>query len=190
MTRLIAGLAVLVLAAVLAACGQESAALTAPSVAARWGPAVDLSGGIVYSATLTPTGVPSGVIALKSVQDGRVRTLDSYRFTGLEGPGAALVSVGRHAIEASWSLPGSGIWLKRGRTLLPSGSKVFATGYSGATIRQGELEGERVLWAQERYVGTPPSAGEMPIELAALVESSRQHPERMSYCLTLELGAP
>lgn len=190
MKRLIAGLTVLVLAGSLAACGGQPATTTGPAVTAKWGPEVDLSGSTVYSATLTPSASPGGVIAFKSVRDGRIRTFSAYRFTGFEGPGAAIVSVGRGAVDASWSLPGSGTWLKRGRALLPPGSQAFATGWSGGAIGQGQLDGEQILWAQERYVGATPSAGEMPMDLGALVEASREHPSRTSYCLTLELEAP
>jgi hypothetical protein len=188
--RLVAGLAVLVLAGFLAACGGQSATTIRPAVTASWGPEVDLSRGTVYSATLTLSVSPAGVIAFKSVRAGRVRTFSAYRFTGFEGPGAAIVSVGRGAVDASWSLPGSGTWLKRSRALLPRGSKAFGTGWSGSTIEEGQFDGERILWAQERYVGAAPSAGEMPMELEALVEASRRHPSRTSYCLTLQLTAP
>lgn len=190
MRRLIAGPAVLVLAGLLAACGGQSPATDGPAVTASWAPEVDLAESTVYTATLRPVRAPAGVIAFKSIRAGRVRTLSAYRFTGLEGPGAAIVSVGRRAIDASWSLPGSGAWLKSAPARLLQGSKPFVTAWSGATIAAGESEGERILWAQERYLGASPSSGELPMgELAALVDASRQHPARTLYCLTLELEA-
>ena len=185
MRRLIASLAVLVLAVLAGACGQSDT-LAGPAVSASWAPDVDDSP-TVYSVMLTPSASPSGVIALKAIRNGRVETVSGYRFNDLEAPGVALVEVGPRVIEASWTLPGSGEWLARGRASLPPGSQPYLTAWSGERLGPGELEGERVLWTQERYTGVSPSSGSAPMELAALVSASTQHPQSTFCCLTLEL---
>ena len=185
MRRLIPCLVVLVLGVLAGACGQSDTT-AGPTVDASWAPEV-LASPTVYAVTLSPSGSPSGVIAFKAVRDGRVETLSAYRFRGLEGPGVALVEVGRRVIEASWTLPGSGEWLERGRASLPPGSQPYLTAWSGATFGPDELDGERVLWVQERSAGASPTSGGTPMELAALVTASTQHPESTSYCLTLQL---
>ena len=102
--RLITGLAVLVLGAVLAACGG-AASSSGPAVTVAWAPG---SGPVygVQTATLKPSGSPSGVIALKVVRDGQVSTLARYRFSSLQSSGTAQIAVARRAIDASWDLPG------------------------------------------------------------------------------------
>lgn len=183
MKRLATALTMVVVAVLAAACGEN--AVTGPAVSVSWTPETDGAAGTVYSVALTPSGAPSGVLALKAVRGGRARTIAASRFSGLEGAGSATVTVTGGVIEASWLLSGSG--RRYGRVSLPSGSRTFATAWHGTTLVSGEPDGECVLWAQERFTGAWPANGSTPVDFTALASASTQHPRRTTYCLTLEL---
>ena len=64
------------------------------------------------------------------------------------------------------------------------------TAYSGRAIETMNGDGEQTIWAHERYRGSPPSAGSLPMgDFASLVSDSLEHPRRTVYCLTLEVKA-
>lgn len=187
MKRLIAGLAVLVLAALAAACGQ-AAGPAGQGVTVTWAPDSGQLDG-VYSATLAPTADPSGVIALKVVHDGRVRTLARYRFRGLHSPGAVRVRLASRAIVASWTLPGSGVGKDGGHVAIPPWSQASADSKSSGAVRPDGI-GEVILWAHTHYAGAwPSSSGQSANSFAALVGESTRDPRRTVYCLTLSLDA-
>jgi hypothetical protein len=181
--RLMAGLAVLVLAALAAACGQSG-----PAVTVAWAPDAGTSG--VYSGTLTPHGSPSGVIALKVVHDGGVKTIARYRFRALEGPGSARVTATGRAIDTSWSLPGSGAGPKAAHAAIPRRLRGSGASWSGSTVGPHEMGEEETVWSQERALGSPPSGDGLVMgSFAALVRESVQYPRRTVYCLTLDVEA-
>jgi hypothetical protein len=154
-------------------------------VSVAWAPGNAVYG--VQSATLTPTGSPGGVIALKVVREGQVRTLAKYRFRALRGLGSVQLDVVRRAIDASWSLPGSGTGSDGQRVEMPRGSRAFDNATSGNLVEPGE-DGEQTIWAQTRYVGAMPSGGGLSMgSFDGLVSDSLQYPRRTIYCLTLRL---
>jgi hypothetical protein len=187
MKRLIAGLAVLVLAGLATACGQ-AAGPSGPAVTVAWAPDSGQLDG-VYSATLTPTASPSGLISLKVVRDGRVRTLASYRFRGMHSPGAVRIRLASRAVDASWTLPGSGAGKNGGHVAIPPWSQASAESESSGAVQPDGI-GEVIVWAHTHYDGSWPSAsGQAANSFAALVSESVQDPRRTVYCLTLKVDA-
>ncbi len=187
MKRLIAGLAVLVLAVLASACGQSSA-VSGPSLDVAWDQGTGAGG--LYSAALTPADGPSGVIALKVVHDGTVRTVARCRFSPLRSTGSFQVQAEARSITATLKLPG-GVGPKVARLAILERMRGSDTAWSGSTIsREGGL-GEQTIWEQERALGHPPTGNSsMTIgSFEALVRDSIQYPKRTAYCLTLKVDA-
>jgi len=173
-----------VLAVLAGGCGEPEG----PGVSVAWEPVVTVIG--TASATLTPQGAPGGVIALKLVRDGRVRTLARHRFQRLTAPGTARLEVGGRSIGVTWTLPGGGSGADGAEVLAPRGSKAFAAATSGRLFEPDEFDGEWVLWAQERCTGPQPSSDSLPMgTLSSVVTGSRRQPRVTVYCLTLEVEA-
>ena len=187
MKRLVVCLAVFALLPQAAACGGH----VRQSVTVRGVPLLQFHDREISTFALSTTGKPSGVIAFKSVQNGRVETLGSLRFDNLEGAGSAAVEVTGRAIEACWNLPmaaspppGSPVALPVGSTVAPTGSRGDRTmGATGPT-------GEQVLWIQIRVSGEQPAGintGWVAGDFTSVVSTSKQQPAETAYCLTLEV---
>ena len=187
MKRLIAGLAVLVLAALASACGQAST-VSGPSVDVAWEQGAGADG--FYSAALTPADGPSGVIALKVVHGGTVKTVARYRFSALQSSGSLQVQASGRSITATWKLPG-GAGPKVARLAIPERMRGSDSSWSGGTVSRGDGLGEQTIWEQERALGHPPSgSSSMTIgSFEALVRDSAQYSQRTAYCLTLTVEA-
>jgi hypothetical protein len=183
--RLIAGLAVLMLAVLASGCGQ-STAVSGPAVEVAWEQGTGFDG--VWEATLTPRQAPRGVLALKVVQDGSVRTVAWYRFTALAGRGSVRVTASPHSIVVSSHLPGSGKGQRTMQLVIGPRMKDSGAAWSGSSVGPSDL-GEETIWEQERALGHPPTGNSgMTIgSFEALVRDSTQYPKRTAYCLTLEV---
>jgi hypothetical protein len=183
-------LAVLALLPLAVACGGCSH----PSLIVNSVPLLKFQDREIQTFTLSATGKPSGVIALKSVQSGRIETLLSFRFNDMEGAGSAAVEVTGRTIDACWSLPVVAVhdfWLPNGPVAFPAGSTLEATGCRpDYTIGPTDRTGEQILWIQIRYVGEQPFGvrpNEMAGDFTAVVDASKQRPAETAYCLTLEV---
>jgi len=191
MTRLVTGLAVLALLALCAGCGQTATTgPSGPAVAVAWTPESGQLGG-AYSASLTPTDSPSGVIALKVVHDGNVRTLATYRFRSLQRPGSVQVKTARHTIAVSWILPGSGTGQRRGRVSISRRLHTDGAAWSSGSVNPRSGLEEETIWEQE-YARSWPEAGYSGMTIGsfeALVSDSIQYWHRTAYCLTLKVEA-
>jgi hypothetical protein len=183
--RLIAGLAVLVLAVLATGCGQP-APPPGPAVDVAWQQGTGFGG--VWDATLTAQHDPHGVLALKVVHDGSARTVAWYRFDTLSSPGSVRVKASSHSIVVASRLPGTG---KGQRTMqLVIGPRMRGSGaaWSGTSVGSNDL-GEQTIWEQERALGHEPSGDGMVIgSFDALVRDSVQFPQRTAYCLTLKVA--
>jgi hypothetical protein len=196
--RLAVGLGLL---AILLAIGGCGGAEQPPSVTVKAGPAFFFRGGGVPRSrasdrgreirvfTLTPVGHPSGAIALKSVRDGRVKTLGLLPFHDLTGVASVAVDVDQSGIDAAWNLPGVSSWLPDGRVPFPAHSVAGARAWmSDSTIGPGKLTGEQDFWIQGRYLDAPPASdGESVGDFASMVAGSTRNPNKVSYCLTLKV---
>ncbi|GEM_PF-2755148 len=170
------------------ACGS---AAKQPSVTVKHGPVLQFQGREVHVFTLTPSGEPGGIIALKSVRDGHVETLGSLRFDAMSGAGSTAVEVSRHGIDAAWSVPGMASWLRDGPVPFPAGSVAVGTAWTDGTYGPADQTGEADIWIQGRFIGRQP-AGDSDIvgDFAAVVSASKQTPGKTSYCLTLQVDGP
>jgi hypothetical protein len=196
--RLAVGLGVLAILSGIGGCGG---AAQSPSVTVKIGPAFFFQGGAVGGRramdqgrevrvfTLTPAGHPSGKIALKSVRDGRVKTLGVLPFHDLAGVASVAVDVDRNGIDTAWNLPGLSSWLPDGRVPFPPHSIAGARAWmSDSTIGAGKLTGEQDFWIQGFYVSAQPASdGESVGDFASVVAASTRNPNKISYCLTLEV---
>ena len=186
MKRLIGCLVGCALLALASACGGGSAQ---PSVAVKEGPLLQTQGHEVYVFLLTPTAKPSGVIALKSVRDGHVQTVDHVRFTAMTGVGSAAVEVAGHSIVAFWTIPSQETASAQRSGSLPPRSTTSGTAWGGLTATPGGTEAEQVFWTQDRYDGKPPNSGSTLCggSFDTVVRASKETPAKTSYCLTIEV---
>lgn len=192
MKRLAACLGVLVLLFLTAACGTESEASSQPSVAVKAGPTLEFEGRDVYVFTLSPSGRPSGTLALKSVAAGSVTTLDQHRFVAMEATGSVALEVSPRGIDVAWDTPPVGASLAGGPVAFPAGSQSgMVVWTSSATYGPADTAGEQVFWVQGRYLGEPPdSDSDAAGAFLDTVSRSAQQPARTSYCLTISVDAP
>jgi len=186
MRRFAIVVSMLVLLPFASACG--SAARQQPSVTVKYGPVLQFQGREVHVFILTPSGEPGGIIALKSVRDGHVETLGSFRFDAMSGAGSTAVEVSRHDIDASWSIPTMASWLPDGPVSFPAGSVAAVTAWADGTYGPAEQSGEQVIWIQGRFIGhQPANDSEQTGAFAAVVSLSKQTPDKTSFCLTLQV---
>lgn len=193
MKRASAVLSILALLACLlaAACGGNAAAQQSgsPTVSVRAATDTEFGDSEVWTLTLAPTGRPSGIIALVTVRDGKVDTLESVPFHDITG-GSASVLVTPHGIEAAVSTSRGGVTSGNGSGpfAFPKGSTAEATAWGGAETGSSQAI---VLWTQDRFVAPRPSAGpqETGGALADVVTASKAQPRVTSYCLTLKVVA-
>lgn len=188
MRRLIACLAAGALLLSPSACGGRSAG---PSVAVSAGPQLQTEGHEVYVFLLTPTGTPSGVVALKVVRDGRVQTLGRIHFSAMNDVGSAAVEVEGRSIVGFWTIPSRESASAESTATLPAHSASAATAWAGLTAAPARLDAEQVFWTQDRYTGAQPAAGGTLCggPLADVVRASKETPAKTSYCLTIEVTA-
>ena len=108
MRRLMIALGALVFLVSVGACGgsqpQKPSAPSTPSLTVRFDLTIPLRGHRVTGITLTPSGLPSGVVALQTVHDGRVTTIGSQRFHKLNDTSYLAVETSPHDIELGWNI--------------------------------------------------------------------------------------
>ena len=172
------------------ACGGSAGQ---SSVTVASGPVLESSGHVIYVFLLTPTGRPSGVVALHAVHDGHVRRLGYVRFTGMTGMGSAAVEVTSRGILPFWTVPSSDSGSATGFVAFPARSVSDMTASAGFTASRADIEAgqaPQVFWTQDRYVGHAPASGGTLCggPLDAVVSASRETPGKTSYCLTITVG--
>jgi hypothetical protein len=178
------------------ACGSDGVEMpddAQAAVAVKAGPVLDAVGRHISVFMLTPTGGPSGVVALKQVRDGSVRTLGHMRFKGMNDVGSVAVEVTGKSIVAFWRIPSDESASATRFALLPPRSTDAGRGWTDLTVSPGADLPEAVFWVQDRYIGRQPTSYEgSPVgaDLDSVVRESRRSPERVSFCLTLKVDGP
>jgi hypothetical protein len=188
--RLSACLAAGVLLALASACGGIGAT-SGPSVAVKPGPILETQGHKIYVFLLTPTGKPSGVVALRSVRDGRVQTVDHVRFTAMTAMGSAAVEVEGRRILGFWTIPSEETASAQRSATIPARSVSDGTAWAGLTAAPARIDAEQVFWTQDRYNRTSPATGGTLCggPFSAVVRASKETPAKTSYCLTIQVDA-
>jgi hypothetical protein len=157
------------------------------------GPVLEIPGHAIYVFLLTPTGRPSGVVALRAIHDGHVRRLGYVRFTGMTGMGSVAVEVTPRGIVPFWTVPSTGSGSATGFVAFPARSVSDSTASAGFTATHSDLAEEQapqVFWTQDRYIGHAPASGGTLCggPLDAVVSASIETPGKTSYCLTITVG--
>lgn len=185
MRRIAACLLAIVALLLAAGCGGGK---EQPTVTVKKGPTLQFTGRQTYVFTLVPHLGPSGVIKLRWVRNGVVKTLAEFPFTHMKGTGSVAVEVSRHAIDVARETPPMGT--SGGPFALPAGLTALTTAWTGdkAYGPSGDT-GEQVFWLQTYYRGEPAASGSVGTgDFAALARASTQEPRKITYCLTLEVG--
>jgi hypothetical protein len=190
--RFIALLVGCVLLATAVACGGSASGAKPASVTVKPGPILETDGHKVYVFLLAPTGKPSGVVALKSVRDGRVRTIDHVRFTAMTGAGSVAVEVEGRRILAFWAIPSKETASAQRSETLPARSVSDMTAWGSLTATPEATDAEQAFWTQDRYNRPPPDTGGTLCggPFSAVVRASKETPAKTSYCLTIKLVIP
>jgi hypothetical protein len=194
MTRLTAlvGLGALLLLA--ASCGPSSPSVSVKivSYAGPPVPVITFSGpgtssrSEVWVFDVLPSGGPSGVLALKSVHDGRVKTWGTLRFHDLKRTGTAAVLVTGNSIETFFSAGGSLADLAS----VVAEKTVGETAFTSTTLHSPVEAGhEEDFWLQNRFPGQQSSSETLAsgVDLSVVVSNSLQTPTMTSYCITVSV---
>jgi hypothetical protein len=188
--RLIACLAAGALLVLASACGGITVK-SGPSVTVKPGPILETQGHKIYVFLLTPSGKPSGVVALKSVRDGRVQTIDHVRFTAMTEAGSAAVEVDGHRILGFWTIPSEETASAQRSATFAARSVSDMTAWAGLTAAPEQTDAEQAFWSQDRYNRTPPATGGTLCggPFTAVVRASKATPAKTTYCLTIKVDA-
>jgi hypothetical protein len=182
---ILAGFAVLLLAS---ACGGSAAsAVTAPSVTVKAGPVMEFPDQTVTVFTLTPTGHPNGVVALKSVRDGHVRTFAALTFHGMNGSGLVGLRISPPGLAVGWGVQAEGSGLQPGSVSFPA-----HTVATGPAVLEGDVGpaslNEVAFWVEDRYQNAQPSqTSTFSGSVDGLVRASLKSPSKTSYFLSLKV---
>jgi hypothetical protein len=187
MRRLSVIVVALAMLAFVAACGgsqpQQGTASQSPTLAVTFDLTVPVGRLKVTGITLTPTHLPSGVVALQTVHDGRLTTIGSHRFQKLNDTSFLVVQVSSSGVRMGWAF---GDARSSCGVAFPPASSWAAGGYGGSpTILPGMSE---TYWDLTRAVGKPSTyVGAVGDTSAATVAASKQYPAETAYCVTVTL---
>jgi hypothetical protein len=139
----------------------------------------------VTGVTLSPSGQPSGVVALQTVNDGRVKTIGSQRFDKLGDAAYLAIQISPRDIELGWNVQGA---QSSCGVAFPVGSAWAGGDYANLTVGP-ELAGVDVaFYTLTRDVGKTSASGSIVNDVsAASVAASRKHPTETAYCVTITL---
>lgn len=179
-------LGALVLLFSVGACGrsqpQQASTPSGPSLAVNFDLTIPLRGHRVTGITLKPSGLPSGVVALQIVRNGRVTTIGSQRFHKLNDTSFLVVQASPHDIELGWNIQNA---KSNCSVAFPAGSVWAGGGYGNDTISPGESETAMALTCD---VGKGPADGSAVNDVSAeSVAASKKYPAETAYCVTITL---
>ena len=189
MRRLTTILSALAILFSLGACGgsqpQRVSASSSASLAVKFDLTIPLKGHRITGVTLTPSGLPSGVVALQTVHDGRVTTIGSQRFHKLSDTSYLVVQTSAHDIELGWNIQDV---KSNCAVAFPAGS-VWAGGqYGNETMSPGDSETVMTLTCD---LGKGPADGSAVNDVSAeSVAQSKKYPNATAYCVTIRLDGP
>jgi len=186
MRRLTVILATLAMLASLVACGgsepQQVSASSSPSLAVNFDLTVPVGARRVTGVTLTPSHLPSGVIALQTVHDGRLTTIGSQRFHEMNDTSFLVIELSSRGVEMGWAVEGARS--SRG-VAFPAGSTWAGGSYGNVTMGPGEAE---TAWSLTRDVGKASTSGAGVGDASATsVAASKKYPTETAYCVTITL---
>ena len=186
MRRLTIVLGALVLLLSVGACGrsqpQQASMPSGPSLAVNFDLTIPLKGHRITGITLTPSGLPSGVVALQTVHDGRVTTIGSRRFHKLNDTSFLAVQTSPRDIELGWNIQNA---KSSCSVAFPAGSVWAGGDYGNDTMSPGESE---TAMALIRDVGKTPASGPAVGDVSAeSVAASKKYPTETAYCVTISL---
>jgi hypothetical protein len=186
MRRLTVVLGALVFLVSVGACGgsqpPQSSAPAAPSLTVKFDLTIALKGHRVTGITLTPSGLPSGVVALQTVHDGRVTTIGTRRFRRLNDTSFLAVQVSSRDVELGWNIEGA---QSSCAVEFPAGSAWAGGSYGNFTMSPGDAE---TAWVLTRDVGKTSASGSAVNDAsAASVAASKKYPTETAYCVTIKL---
>jgi hypothetical protein len=189
MRRLTTILGALVILASLVACGgsqpQQGSAPSASSLTVKFDLTIPLTGHRVTGITLTPSGRPSGVVALQTVRDGRVTTVGSQRFRHLNDASYLVIQTSPHEIEFGWNIQDA---KSSCAVAFPAGSVWAGGSYGNVTMSPG---GGGTVLTLTRDVGTTSAYGSSVSDVSAeSIAASKKHPTETAYCVTITLDKP
>jgi len=186
MRRLSPCLFALVLSISLGACGRSEAqhATATPSLTVNVDLTVQLKGHRITTIHLLPSGHPSGIVALKAAHDGRLVTIGSQHFSGLNDPAYLVVQVSARDIELGWNIPQAVQDAKSSCAVtFPARSKWAGASYGNETL--DTESGEADVWDLTVDVGKPPDGAGVSGLTAALVAESKKFPTETAYIVTV-----
>jgi hypothetical protein len=185
MRRPLVCLGILLFALLATSCGSPES--HSPSVTVKSdGSTLLLHSGAVMVFYLVPRNGPSGLLALKSVHDGLVRTLGSLRFKKMSHVGSVAVQVGSRTIDVAWSVDGVQVSPAEGPIAFPSNTVASGTAWTGITVGPADFAGEVDFWTMGRYADQQPAQDSDSVGgFDGVAAESLDRPTKTSYYLTI-----
>jgi hypothetical protein len=155
----------------------------APSLAVTFDLTVPVGRLRVTGITLTPSHLPSGVVALQTVHDGRLTTVGSHRFRRLNDTSFLVVEVSSHGVRMGWAF---GDARSSCGVAFPPASSWAGGSYGGSTLVLPGMS--ETYWSLNRAVGKSSTyVGGVGDASAASVAASKNYPAETAYCVTITL---
>jgi hypothetical protein len=171
---------------VAASCGSHQ---PSPSVALKLAAHLTFAHSEVYVFDLVPTASPSGIVALKSVHDGRATTLGSLRFRDMRRAGSVAVQCTSRTLEAAFAA--NGIQSHGGLAVFPANTVAGGTAWTASGVADAPDAGpgwqESDFWVVGRWSPQQTTGGQLVGDFSGVVADSRTTPADTSYCLTISI---
>jgi hypothetical protein len=187
MRRLTVIVVTLAVLASIGACGrsqpQQVTASPSPSLAVNFDLTVPVGNHRVTGITLTPSHLPSGVVALQTVHDGRLTTIGVQRFSRMNDTSFLVVEVSSRGVRMGWAIEDA---RSSCGVAFPASSSWAGADYGNDTLVPGEVE---TFWDLTRDVGKPSTSGAGVSDASAeSVAASKKYPTETAYCVTITLN--
>ena len=129
---------------------------------------------------LIPTSKPSGNISLMSIQNGKTKILQDFKFQDMEEPGTIAIKTTKQSIDLGYDLECSMSSLTKEKIIIPPNAKQCGGGYS---LSSGF---NRVFWYITYFIGKRPSSLTTGTDLNFYLESSKKNPSVIFYVLAIK----
>ena len=184
---ILVGFAIVVMAS---ACGGSASANTTPMVSVQAAPAMVFPDQQVTVFTLTPSGHPSGVVALQSVRAGHVVTFATLTFRRMYTSGLVGLRISARGLAVGWGVSAEASGSQPGAVSFPAHTVAGGTATLGGDVGTGGLD-HVAFWVQDRYPHARPSeSSTFSGSVDGLVRASQQSPSKTSYFLSLKVDGP